>query len=409
MSPSPIPFATIGTSWITDSFIQCAHSTGLWQLVAIYSRNADTAAAFAAKYNLQTSTSAYTSISALASNPSIRAVYIASPNSLHDQQARQFLDTAKTKKHLIIEKPATSNAAELEGLYALADAHGVFLLEAYRHLHEANFHVLRDVALPKLGTLGAAAANAGGGGNDGSNVGSTVYGASLTYASYSSRYDKVLSGGPTPNIFSLDFSGGSLVDLGVYPISLAISLFGLPDHQTYTPIIIPSSSPSTSTSASPPPHSSPRTSDLNTATATTTPKTAKQDPTPAPAPAADGAGIINLYYPSFTITINASKIYTSTAPSEIYGPNGTVILNATTDIDRVDFLDARTKKIQSLAVPRTQEQRKLNLAEEAAEFARIITEKDTVAEAKLREVSLGTVKVTEDLRRQNGLLFGVER
>ena len=58
---------------------------------------------------------------------------------------------------------------------------------------------------------------------------------------------------------------------------------------------------------------------------------------------------------------------------------------------------------------RTREQQKLNLAEEAAEFARIIVEEDRVAEGKLREVSLGTVKVTEDLRRQNGLLFGVER
>ena len=235
------------------------------------------------------------------------------------------------------------------------------------------------MALPKLVASSASAAAAAAAADTAADTAAsnktTIYGASLTYASYSSRYDKVLSGdSPTPNIFSLDFSGGSLVDLGVYPISMAIALFGVPERQTYAPIIIPSSSSSNQ------------------------------------APAADGAGIINLYYPpNCTITINASKIYTSTCPSEIYGPDGTIILNATTDIDRVDFLDRKTKKMEQLAVPRTQEQRELNLAEEAAEFARIIAEGDVKAEKRLREISLATLRVTEDLRRQNGLLFGVER
>lgn len=65
--------------------------------------------------------------------------------------------------------------------------------------------------------------------------------------------------------------------------------------------------------------------------------------------------------------------------------------------------------MEQLAVPRTEEQRELNLAEEAAEFARIIAEGDSKVERRLREISLGTVRVTEDMRRQNGLLFGVER
>ena len=60
-------------------------------------------------------------------------------------------------------------------------------------------------------------------------------------------------------------------------------------------------------------------------------------------------------------------------------------------------------------MPRTQEQWELNLAEEATEFARIIAEGDGKAEKRLREISLGTIRVTEDLRRQNGLLFRVER
>src|SRR5699024_12830620 len=56
----------------------------------------------------------------------------------------------------------------------------------------------------------------------------------LKYSKYSSRYTKVLDG-EEPNIFSLNFSGGALVDLGVYPLSAATSLFGTPIDTAYYP------------------------------------------------------------------------------------------------------------------------------------------------------------------------------
>ena len=45
------------------------------------------------------------------------------------------------------------------------------------------------------------------------------------------------------------------------------------------------------------------------------------------------------------------------------------------------------------------------MEEEATEFARIIEEKDTQAAAKLEELSRITINVTQDLRRQNGILY----
>lgn len=327
-------FAVIGTGWITASFVTSAHATNKWQLRAVFSRKEDSARDFAAKFTADAAI--HTTLESLAADQSIAVVYIASPNSLHFAHAKQLLEA---RKHVIVEKPATSTSSELDTLFQTARAHGVFLLEAFRHLHEVNFKVLKAA----LGRLGP------------------VYGASLNYAAYSSRYDNVLRG-ETPNVFSLDHSGGALVDLGVYPIAAAIALFGAPKAQQYFPVIV---------------------------------KTG-----------ADGGGVVVLQYEGFAVSANASKIYTSTAPSEVYGEKGTLVIPSITDIASVRFLDAR-KKGESEELGKEKES--LNLKEEADEFARIIEEKDGRMAEELEKLSRAVLAVTEDLRRANELKFKVEK
>jgi len=195
------------------------------------------------------------------------------------------------------------------------------------------------------------------------------FGAALTYSTYSSRYDAVLAG-EVPNIFSLDFSGGSLVDIGVYPISFAIALWGRPISSTYSAYICPTG--------------------------------------------VDGGGMITLTFCTtttdgkeytFPVQINQSKCFKSTAPSEIYTENGTITLNATTDIDSVSFWDRRSKESKEVAGKKAE----FNLVEEAEEFARIVQEGDHEAAKGLEEVSRAVLEVTEMLRKENGIVFGVER
>lgn len=328
-------YAIIGTNWITDSWIESAQATKHWNLVAVYSRNEETAKKFGQKYKV---TKTYTSLEGLASDSEIQAVYIASPNSLHYSQAAQLLEA---KKHVVLEKPSTSTVAELDSLYALAAKRGVFLLEAFRHIQEANFKRLRD-AVTVQKRLGS------------------IFGASLSYASYSSRYDSVLAG-EEPNIFSLDFSGGSLVDIGVYPISFAVALFGPPSSQSYAPYIC-------------------RTG-------------------------ADGGGFVTLRYAGFGVQIAQSKCFASAAASEIYGEKGTVTLNATTDIASVRFRSNQTKETEELAGPVAEK----NMMEEAEELGRIIEDGDGEAAGKLEAISRAVLEITTDLRRQNGIVFKVER
>ena len=47
-------FGTVGTSWITDSYIEGALDSGLWQLTAVYSRTREKGLEFGAKYGVDT-------------------------------------------------------------------------------------------------------------------------------------------------------------------------------------------------------------------------------------------------------------------------------------------------------------------------------------------------------------------
>lgn len=199
----------IGTNWISEAFYQAAKVTGKYELTSIYSRKQATGQTFAEKCGAG---KVYTDFDNFVAQDDQDIVYVASPNVLHFEQSCALV---KAGKHVIIEKPAFSNAKEAEIVYDLAKKERVFVFEAARHIFEANFQKLKEQML----TVGK------------------LRGATLPYMKYSSRYDQVLNGGE-PNIFSLKFSGGALYDLGVYLVYAAVELFGEPEACHYFPIKI---------------------------------------------------------------------------------------------------------------------------------------------------------------------------
>lgn len=76
--------ATIGTSMITDDFIQVVNANDQAAFVGTLSRDADRGAAFTAKYGGERN---FTALDELASADDVDAVYIGSPNALHYEQA----------------------------------------------------------------------------------------------------------------------------------------------------------------------------------------------------------------------------------------------------------------------------------------------------------------------------------
>lgn len=193
-------FGIIGTSWITDSYIEGALDSGLWELTAIYSRTEEKGLAFGAKYGVKT---VFTDVAEMAKSDQIDAVYIASPNVLHIKHARICLENGK---HVICEKPLSAHAEDVLELQALADKKSLIFLEAIMFMHLPQRKLL-EAALEKIGGVNMA---------------------KIDFCQRSSKLDAFLSGS-LPNIFNPELETGALMDLGVYCVYPALYLFGEPE------------------------------------------------------------------------------------------------------------------------------------------------------------------------------------
>lgn len=196
-----IRFATIGTNFITEWFLEAVRQCEGMAYGAAYSRKEETARGFAAKHGAGRY---YTDLRELAGAGDIDAVYIASPNSLHCEQAILMM---RHGKHVLCEKAAASNRWELEQMLAAARENQVVFLEAMRPAFDPGLAVIRD-NLPKLGKIRRV---------------------SFQYAKYSSRYDK-FKAGVVENAFHPAFSNGALMDIGVYCVHPLVKLFGRPQE-----------------------------------------------------------------------------------------------------------------------------------------------------------------------------------
>ena len=196
-----IRYATVGTGWIADAFIDGAALAGGLTLAAVCSRREETGRAFAARHG---DVPVFTNLDALAESDAVDAVYIASPNALHYPQSRRFLLGGK---HVICEKPATVTSRQLRELLALADERRLVYMEAIMMRH-----------LPARETLRAAVAGLG-----------DIRSARFDFSQLSSKY-AAYRAGELPNIFNPALATGCLMDLGIYCVYPAIDLFGRPER-----------------------------------------------------------------------------------------------------------------------------------------------------------------------------------
>jgi predicted dehydrogenase len=196
--------ATIGTGFIVDSFLNAIQSIPGAKCISMASRKRETAMPLAQKYGIPI---IYTDLDEMLSNSEVDFVYVASPNSLHYEQAVKALEHGK---NVICEKPFTSTSKETGHLISLARQHHLMLFEAITNIHLPNYSLIKE-NLPRLGKIRMIQCN---------------------YSQYSSRYDKLKDGG-NPNIFNPDFSGGALVDLNIYNIHFIMKMFGPPQKVKY--------------------------------------------------------------------------------------------------------------------------------------------------------------------------------
>lgn len=175
-------------------------------VVAVCSRNVDTGLAMANEFHIP---KIYTNYSEMLADPEVELVYIATPNSLHFEQAKAALLAGK---HVLCEKPIVPTVAQLDELLSLAKERRLFLLEAITTIDHPNYGLARLFA-KEIGDI------------------KTV---SCTFCQYSSRYDAFMEG-QTPPVFDPAYCGGALMDLNIYNIYFVVDIFGDPKAVHYYP------------------------------------------------------------------------------------------------------------------------------------------------------------------------------
>jgi predicted dehydrogenase len=164
-------------------------------VAAVGSRRQQAADAFAAEFGIGT---AHGSYEALVSDPGVDAIYVATPHPFHAANALLALNAGK---HVLVEKPFALNAAQAREVVELATRKHLVVLEAMwtRYLP----HMLRIREIMAAGTLG--------------EVRTLI-----------ADHDQLLSSDPTSRLHAPELGGGALLDLGIYPVSFAVDLFGVP-------------------------------------------------------------------------------------------------------------------------------------------------------------------------------------
>ncbi|QYA10127.1 Gfo/Idh/MocA family protein [Agrobacterium larrymoorei] len=151
-----IRWGILGTGWIAGLFAEDLSKTSGAVCAAVASRDATRAEAFATHHSIPRSHGDY---AALAADPDVDVVYIASPHSHHHQHTRMMLEAGK---NVLVEKPFTMNAEQAADLLALAREKGLFIMDAMWTLCNPLYGELQSrIAAGSIGTPRAFSAHIG--------------------------------------------------------------------------------------------------------------------------------------------------------------------------------------------------------------------------------------------------------
>ena len=138
MAKGKIRWGLLSTARINERQIPAIRAAERCELVAVASRSKQKAQAYADQWQIPR---AYGSYEQLLADPDVDAVYISLPNTLHCQWA---IKTAEAGKHILCEKPMALTPADVDRMGDAATRHGVIIHEAImmrfhaqtRHLQE---------------------------------------------------------------------------------------------------------------------------------------------------------------------------------------------------------------------------------------------------------------------------------
>ncbi|HTJ93636.1 MAG TPA: Gfo/Idh/MocA family oxidoreductase [Pararobbsia sp.] len=188
-----IRWGILGPGRIATQFAQGVQAAPNAELVAIGSRSIDSAHRFADQFNVARRHGSY---AALANDPDVDVIYIALPHPFHADATMLCLDAGKA---VLCEKPFTVNLAEAQRVVAHARQKRVFLMEGlWTRFIPAVVHAKALVDSGAIGTPKMVQAD---------------FGAVFNVDDSHRAMDPALA-------------GGALLDIGIYPISVATFFLG---------------------------------------------------------------------------------------------------------------------------------------------------------------------------------------
>jgi predicted dehydrogenase len=194
-----IRWGIIGTGGIAEGFATDLQLLDGAELVAVGSRTQQSADAFGEKFNIPHRHASY---AALANDAKVDVVYIATPHPVHCENTLLCLNAGK---HVLCEKPFAMHAHEAELMINTARAKKLFLMEAMWTRFIPLIVKLRDMLAQ--------------------NVIGDVRMLQADFC-FTAPFDA------KGRLFNPALGGGALLDIGIYPISLASMIFGPPERMT---------------------------------------------------------------------------------------------------------------------------------------------------------------------------------
>lgn len=188
-----VRWGVLGTGWISGAqTIPGMKAAEHCELYAIAGRSEEKVNAFMAEFGFP---KGYAGYDLLLADPDVDAVYIALPNDLHEEWTERCLDAGK---HVLCEKPFVPTRNQAERLFAKAREKKLHLMEAFAYLHSPLIGAIRREL--DAGTIGSVRF-----------MESAFISTAASPDNFRSRREQF---------------GGSLYDIGCYPISAILWMLG---------------------------------------------------------------------------------------------------------------------------------------------------------------------------------------
>lgn len=321
----------VGTNFVSDSFVDGAKEFNEIEVVAVTSGHYENALKFANKYQIQNT---YHSLDEMIDAHVVDVIYLAVPNAMHYEFAKKCI---VKQIPVLCEKPFMANFKQAKDIFSLAAKNDVYIHDGIMPLYSKGMEVLKK-SLPLVGK---------------------IHNAIIDFSKYSSRYDAYLEG-KNPSTFQSELCNGSIMDLGVYCIADAISLFGKPRSIKASATLLDTG--------------------------------------------ADVSSSAILEYDGFSTTILNSKASDTLVPCSIEGEKGILTFHIASLIDEVKFIDRKTKEEKVLFAKVENP-----FIAEIEDILESIKEEKKESTKVPHEISLSIISCMDEIRKQTGIIYPCDR